>query len=132
MVYDNIANVYAQWAKHLQDYNLSSNSEIHQLYSKSLALLDTLIESHSNYRNIGDVYLRKAELSFDQLYDLNSAREAVDLFNSEPYTKGTAQAHYLQGRILLAENEYLKARIEFTRSNRLAGTGELAEKTRYF
>ena len=132
MVYDNIANVYAQWAKHLQDYNLSSNSEIHQLYSKSLALLDTLIESHSNYRNIGDVYLRKAELSFDELYDLNSAREAVDLFNSEPYTKGTAQAHYLQGRILLAENEYLKARIEFTRSNRLAGTGELAEKTRYF
>ena len=58
-------------------YNLSSNSEIHQLYSKSLALLDTLIESHSNYRNSGDVYLRKAELSFDQLYDLNSAREAV-------------------------------------------------------
>lgn len=132
MVYDNMANVYAQWAKHSQDFNLSSNNEIYQLYSKSLAILDTLIESHSNYRNIGDIYLRKAELSFDQLYDLDSAKEAVELFKSEPYTKGTAQAHYLQGRIFLAENEYLRARIEFTRSNRLAGTGELAEKTRYF
>ena len=132
MAYDNMAEVYARWAKHLEDYNLSSKDKIHLLYSESITVLDTLIEFYSNYREIKSIYLRKAELSFDQLYDLKSAKDAVTLFKTKPYTEGTAQAHYLDGRIFLAENKYVEARIEFTRSNRLARTGSLAEKTRYF
>lgn len=43
-----------------------------------------------------------------------------------------AQADYLDGRIYLHDGAYTQARVSFTRANRKAGTGELAEKSRYF
>jgi tetratricopeptide (TPR) repeat protein len=132
MAYEKMADVNARWAKYLEDYNLGSKNQIRQLYTESIAILDTLIDDYNYYRRIDQIYLRKAELSLDQVYDLEEAKRAVELFKMIPNKSGTAQAHYLDGRLYLAESEYKLARIELTRSNRLAGTGQLAEKTRYF
>jgi len=132
MAYEKLADVNARWAKYLQDYNLDENNKARYLYNRSTQFLDTLINNYSFYRRIDQIYLRKAELSLDQVYDLEQAKRAVELFKKVPRKAETAQAHYLDGRIHLANNEYVMARIEFTRSNRLAGTGLLAEKTRYF
>lgn len=132
MAYEKMADVNARWAKYLVDYNLGDKNQIRQLYTNSIAILDTIIDDYSYYRRIDQIYLRKAELSFDQIYDLAEAKRAVESFKMMPNKSGTAQAHYLDGRLHLAENEFTMARIELTRSNRLAGTGELAEKTRYF
>ncbi len=132
MAYEKMADVNARWAKYLEDYNLGERNQIRDLYERSISILDTLISDYSFYRRIDHIYLRKAELSFDQIYDIEEAKKAVELYKMIPNNSGTAQAHYLEGRLHLAENEYTLARIELTRSNRLAGTGQLAEKTRYF
>lgn len=132
MAYEKMADTYSRWAKYLEDYNLDENNQSLKLYNRSITLLDTLVSQFSFYGRIDQVYLRKAELSLDSVYNLEEAEKAIELFKRIPGKIGTTQAHYLDGRLYLAKNEYTLARIELTRSNRLAGTGELAEKSRYF
>jgi tetratricopeptide (TPR) repeat protein len=43
-----------------------------------------------------------------------------------------ALAHYVEGRLLLFEGNFSMARVSFTRSNRIAGSGEIADKSRYY
>jgi len=132
MALEKLADINARWAKYLQDYNLDEPGRVRELYQRSISILDTMITEYPFYRRIDRIYLQKAELSLDEVYDVGEARQAVELFKSMPNKSETPEAHYLDGRLYLAEDEYTQARIEFTRSNRLAGTGELAEKTRYF
>lgn len=77
MAYEKLADVYARWGKYLQDYNLDEDFESRKLFSKSIAYLDTLITTAPNYRSIDRVYLRKAELSLDQVYDVDEAKKAI-------------------------------------------------------
>ncbi len=130
--YEKLADVYAQWAKFLEDYNLGNSIQIRNLYHHSSALLDTIIQTNSSYYRIGNVYLKQAELSLDHIFDLEQAKNAITLFKQISKTKNDAQIHYLDGRLHLAQNKYTLARIELTRSNRIAKNGRLAEKTRYF
>lgn len=132
MAIEKMADTYAKWAKYLVDYNLDESNTSKDLFNQSISLLDELIDQFSFYRRIDHIYLRKAELSLDRIYNLEEAKTAVALYKRVPGNLGTAQAHYLDGRLHLAENEFTLARIELTRSNRLAGTGDLAEKSRYF
>ncbi len=132
MAYEKMADVKSRWAKYLQDYNLDEGNKANDLYKHSIELLDTLINEYNYYRRIDQIYLRKAELSLDHVYDLDEAKQAVNMFKMMPGKAESAQGHYLNGRIHLAQDEFTLARIEFTRSNRIAGTGDLAEKTRYF
>jgi tetratricopeptide (TPR) repeat protein len=132
MAYEKLADVYARWGKYLQDYNLDVDFNSRKLFNQSIAYLDTLINTAPNYRNIDRIYLRKAELSLDQVYDVEEAKIAITQLKAFPGMQGSAQADYLDGRIYLHDNAYTQARVSFTRANRKAGTGELAEKTRYF
>jgi predicted Zn-dependent protease len=132
IAYDEIADAYVRWAKYLKDYNLAKHNQIQILYNKSVAILDTLIQFHDTYQSIDNIYFRKAELSLDHVFNFQQAERAVHLFKSFSKEQLSAQTHYLDGRLLLAKNKFTQARIELTRSNRLAGTGQLAEKTRYF
>lgn len=132
MAYEKLADVYARWGKYLQDYNLDVDFKSRKLFNQSIAYLDTLINTAPNYRNIDRIYLRKAELSLDQVYDVEEAKIAITQLKAFPGMQGSAQADYLDGRIYLHDNAYTQARVSFTRANRKAGTGELAEKTRYF
>ncbi len=132
MAYEKLADVYARWGKYLQDYNLDEDFKSRKLFNQSIAYLDTLINTAPNYRDIDRIYLRKAELSLDQVYDVEEAKLAITQLKAFPGMQGSAQADYLDGRIYLHENAFTQARVSFTRANRKAGTGELAEKTRYF
>ncbi|HCD53736.1 MAG TPA: hypothetical protein DEQ34_14910 [Balneolaceae bacterium] len=126
------AGVYSRWAKYLDDNSLDFNKKRDSLFTSSIQLLDAIQNETSNYSRIGDVYLKRAELALDFIFDLNAASQSLELLKRVPGNAYLAQIDYLQGRIKLAEQNFTEARISLTRSNKKAGVGDLAEKTRYF
>lgn len=126
------ADVQTRWAKYFDDYNLDLEDQKGQLFSEAISILDTIIAQTTTYSRIDKVFLKKAELSLDFIYDTEKAQVAIKRFKSLPQMFDTPEANYLDGRIYLSKKEYTSARISFTRSNKLAGIGEIAEKTRYF
>lgn len=130
--YEKKAEVYARWAKYLDENNLDFSDKSDSLYQQAVSTLDTMITEANTYSRIDKVYLMKAELSLDHVHDLSEAKSALSRIRQLPNMEETAEVKYVQGRIYLAEQEFVQARIAFTRSNKIAGTGDLAEKTRYF
>jgi hypothetical protein len=126
------ASVYTRWAKYLDDYSLDFTGKRDSLFNQAKSLLDTLTDETSNYSRIEQVYLKKAELSLDFVFDLAAAKEATRRLKMYRNMNESPESDYLDGRIALAEQEFTNARISLTRSNKKAEVGELAEKTRYF
>lgn len=126
------ANIYTKWAKYLDDYSLDFTGNKDSLFNAAVDLLNILMQETYTYSRIDQVYLKKAELALDFVFDLNAAKKATNLLKSQRDMVNSAEANYLNGRIFLAEQEYTSARIAFTRSNKKADVGEIAEKTRYF
>lgn len=125
-------SVYTKWAKYLDDYSLDFFGKKDSLYNLAVDLLNNLTEQTQTYSRIDKIYLKKAELALDFVHDLDAAKEATKLLKSQPNMYESPEASYLDGRIYLAQQEYTSARIAFTRSNKKAEVGEIAEKTRYF
>ncbi|MBO6525201.1 MAG: hypothetical protein JJ971_15335 [Balneolaceae bacterium] len=126
------ATIFTQWAKYLDDYSLDFNNRRDSLFKQASTILDELIDQTQTYSRIDQVYLKKAELALDFVFDLEAAKEVTKRLKSLPNMYETAEASYLDGRIYLAQKEYTSARISLTRSNKKAEVGDLAEKTRYF
>lgn len=126
------ASTYTKWAKYLNDYSLDFSEKQDSLFDAAVVLLNDLSEQAKNYSRIDNIYLKKAELALDFVFDLQAAKRATSLLKSQPGKFESAEAGYLDGRIYLAQQEYTSARIAFTRSNKKAEVGEIAEKTRYF
>jgi len=126
------ASTYTKWAKYLNDYSLDFSTKQDSLFNAAVVLLNDLSEQAKNYSRIDNIYLKKAELALDFVFDLQAAKRATSLLKSQPGKFESAEAGYLDGRIYLAQQEYTSARIAFTRSNKKAEVGEIAEKTRYF
>ncbi len=129
---EEIASTYTKWAKYLNDYSLDFSEKKDSLFNAAVVLLNDLSEQAKNYSRIDNIYLKKAELALDFVFDLQAAKRATSLLKSQPGKFESAEAGYLDGRIYLAQQEYTSARIAFTRSNKKAEVGEIAEKTRYF
>jgi len=126
------ASTYTKWAKYLNDYSLDFSTKQDSLFNAAVVLLNDLSEQAKNYSRIDNIYLKKAELALDFVFDLQAAKRATSLLKSQPGKFESAEAGYLDGRIYLAQQEYTSARIAFTRSNKKAEVGGIAEKTRYF
>lgn len=126
------ADVQTRWAKYFDDYNLDLEGKKEELFFNAGLILDTIIDETVTYSRLDKIFLKKAELSLDFVYNLEEAKEATKRLKSIPQMFDTPEANYLDGRIHLAQEEYTLARISFTRSNKKADIGELAEKTRYF
>lgn len=126
------AIVYTKWAKYLDDYSLDFTGKKDSLYQAAVNILDNLVEQTQTYSRIERVYLKKAELALDFVHDIEAAKESTKMLKSQRNMFESAEAGYLDGRIYLALQEYTSARIAFTRSNKKAEIGDLAEKTRYF
>lgn len=126
------ADVQTRWAKYFDDYNLDLEGKKEDLFSNAGLILDTIIDETVTYSRLDKIFLKKAELSLDFVYNLEEAKEATKRLKSIPQMYDTPEANYLDGRIHLSQEEYTLARISFTRSNKKADIGELAEKTRYF
>lgn len=129
---EELAKVYTQWAKQLEDFNLDFANQKDTLFSKSLEQLNLIIDQAPNYRNISRVLLLKSEIVLDYSQNITEAKNILARLQNLNKEIETPEEYYIQGRIQISEQEYTQARISFTKSNKLADIGELAEKTRYF
>lgn len=127
-----LATVYSEWAKQLDDYNIGVHQLRDSLFTKALEQLDTIIDETTSYRNISTVLLMKSEIVLDHLHDIDQASEVLARLNNISKNSELPEEFYVQGRIHIANKKYREARIALTKSNKLAELGELAEKTRYF
>lgn len=126
------AEAMTRWAKYLGDNSLGARGKKDSLYHQAVTLLDTLISETKTYSRMSDVYIKRAELALDFVFDLKKAQKATDDLKKLPDMNDTPESNYLDGRIYLAQKEFTSARISFTRSNKKAESGPMAEKTRYF
>lgn len=129
---EELANTYSKWAKYIDDYQLDFYNTRDSLFTLSASLLDAIISQTSHYSRQHLVYLKKAELSLDYLFNLESAESAAMKLMEIDNMREAPEAAYLQGRIHIAKQEFPLARVSLTKANKLANIGELAEKTRYF
>ncbi|MEX0844954.1 MAG: tetratricopeptide repeat protein [Balneolaceae bacterium] len=129
---EELANTYAKWAKFMDDYNLDFSNKKEQYYRLSAAMLDSIEAETRSYSRMKNIQLKRAELALEHIYDLDKAKSALTKLKSITGTNNTPELPYLEGRIHLASKEFAQARIFFTRANKMAQIGELAEKTRYF
>ncbi|MEX2362204.1 MAG: hypothetical protein WD597_01220, partial [Balneolaceae bacterium] len=129
---EELSNTYSKWAKFIDDYNLDFDNKRDSLFHLSFSMLDEILSETKNYSRIHNVHLKKAELSLDLIFNLDAAQDAYNELQILPEIKDSPEIAYLQGRINLAKKEFSRARINFTKANKQAGTSELSEKTRYF
>ena len=129
---EEISNIYIEWANYLSDFNLSNVLQRDSLYKKAHKTLLALEQKAPNYRNIDRVFITQAELALDHLHDSNNARKYLRKLEQQADSSNLAQRNYIQGRIYLYDNNYSRARIAFTKSNKETRLGNLAEKTRYY
>lgn len=127
------ARLFITWRKYLKDHNLDFGSNIEDLNTKALQDLDTLITKHKNYQRFIEVLSLKTELILDTKVELDHANTLVQVIKSNSFNQDhEIITEYLEGRIQMIQGSHSMARINFTRANRLARTGEMAEKTRYY
>lgn len=128
-----LSQLYVRRARYLLNYNLDFEDEAASLYQKAYTLLSEIPQEAPQFRGIAEVYAALVELSLDHLRDLDRAvtwnRRFEGVARSE---RDRITADYLSGRISLFEQDFMRARLALSRANRAAGTGEMAEKTRYF
>ncbi len=129
---EELALTYSKWAKHLDDNNLDFNDQADSLYEEATRTLNTLIRDGATYSRLGRALTLKADIELDHTYDLEAAKQARNRLTRLSGYGESAELAYLDGRIYLAEREFTQARIAFTKSNKRADIGELAEKSRYF
>ncbi|MCH8488049.1 MAG: tetratricopeptide repeat protein [Candidatus Cyclonatronum sp.] len=128
-----LSQLYIRRARYLLSYNLDFDDEAASLYQKAYTLLSEIPREAPRYRGMSEVYASLVELSLDYLRSLNRALEWNTRFDSVASSeRDRITADYLSGRISLFEQDFVRARLALSRANRAAGTGEMAEKTRYF
>ncbi|MGM0546449.1 MAG: tetratricopeptide repeat protein [Bacteroidota bacterium] len=130
---ENLADVYIQWAKHLEDYNLDLSTKRNTLYQQAFDILNTLRTEVANYPRIDQVLVTLSELSLDVLHEPDKASIYLDeLQRTADDSLLKAQKAYIEGRLYLYDDDYTRARVAFSKSNKQERIGDLAEKNRYY
>lgn len=130
---EQLALLYIDRARYLIDNNLDFGTEANRLYQKAYDLLEELESISSNYQIRPGVLTLLTEISLDYLKDAELARDWQQKFSDlRGRQANEIMTDYLLGRIYMFEQDFTRARITLTRSNRAARSGNLAEKTRYF
>lgn len=127
-----LSGVYSLWAKNLDSYNIDFKNERDSLIQLSFDVIEALENEGRNYSRFPRVLLQKAEIALDFLYKPEIAEESIASLKIISDENESPEIHYLEGRVHLYKNEFTRARIAFTKANKIAKIGELAEKTRYF
>jgi len=129
---EEVAKVYTQWARHLENYNLGLSEKPQQLYQKAYGTLEKLLEERPQYHRSDQVLVSLAELSLDTFHNPQQADHYLQRLRSLSDSALVASEAFIEGRLHLYDKDYTRARIAFTRSNKQEHIGDLAEKTRYF
>jgi tetratricopeptide (TPR) repeat protein len=128
---EELATVYTEWAKYLENYNLGLSSRREELYQKAYETLESLRKQAPNYQRMDKVLVSLSELSLDVLHQPDKAEKFLEELRSLSNSSLVTQEKYIEGRLHLYDKEYTRARIAFARSNKQERTGDLSEKTRY-
>lgn len=130
---EELANVYMQWAKYLENNNLDFTSKPSSLYQKAFSTLNTIRSNTPNYHRMDQVLTTLSELSLDVLHAPEEAEIYLDeLKNISGKKQKRAKQAYIKGRLFLYDEEYTRARLSFSKSNKQERIGNLAEKNRYY
>lgn len=130
---EKLADVYIEWAKHLEDYNLDLSSKKNTLYQQAYDILNTLHNEVPNYPRRDQVLITLSELSLDVLHEPQKASQYLDeLQRTSDDSISKAQQDYIEGRLYLYDEDYTRARVSFSKSNKRERIGDLAEKNRYY
>lgn len=129
---EELATVYTEWARYLDNYNLGLSSRRNELYQKAFDTLESLRTDAPNYQRIDQVLVSLSELSLDVLHQPERAAKYLKELRNFSDSSLMAQEQYIEGRLHLYDKEYTRARIAFTQSNKQERIGDLAQKTRYY
>lgn len=129
---EELANVYRQWARYFENYNLGLSKKRDTLYQKAYTTLQKIRKQNPNYRRMQHVLVALSELSLDILHQPEAASQYLAELRKLPDTSLNSQAAYIEGRIHLYNEEYTRARIALTKTKEQQRSGELAEKARYY
>lgn len=129
---EELSLTYSKWAKYLNDFSLDLQTNSDSLYNLSMTMLDSIEAETSSYSRMSNVHLKKAELALDHIFNLDIAESSLKKLKSTSGAGVKPEIPYLEGRIHISKKEYPQARIQLTRSNKMAEIGEIAEKTRFF
>lgn len=131
---EELASVYREWARYLENYNLDLSTKRSELYEKAFNTLESLRKQAPNYQRMDQVLTTLSELALDVLHQPEKATQYLaelrSLNNNDDMQ--TAQQAYIEGRLHLYNEDYTRARLSFSRSNKQERIGNLAEKTRYY
>ncbi|WP_246043132.1 tetratricopeptide repeat protein [Fodinibius saliphilus] len=129
---EKLATIYRQWAKYLENYNLGLSSERNELYNKAITTLKSIKNQKPNYRRIDKVLVELSELALDVTHQPDTAAKYLEELRILSGKSLQAKIDYIEGRLHLYNQEYSRARIAFTKSNKQENTGLLAEESRYY
>ena len=128
-----LAKVYLQWANYLQNYNLGLSTKRDKLYQQAFETLESLRQEAPNYQRKDEVLTQLSELALNVLHQPDKAGQYLaELRTLSGNSKLAAQQTYIEGRLHLYNQDYTRARIAFSKSNKQERIGDLAEKTRYY
>ncbi len=131
--YEELARCYQDWADYLVDRNLDFDGAADALYRKAFETVQQLTNRYPRYDRIMQILVIQSELALDHLKEPDQAalyHQKMERIAQEE--SDLALTHYVEGRILLFHGDFSMARVSFTRSNRIAETGEMADKSRYY
>lgn len=130
---EELADVYIQWARYLENYNLDLSSKRNELYLEAFSTLESLHQQTPNYSRIDQVLMTLSELALDVLHEPKKAQKYLsELQTLSGDNIQKARESYIEGRLHLYNEDYTRARISFSRSNKQERIGNLAEKSRYY
>lgn len=130
---EELATVYTEWAKYLENYNLGLSTKRGELYQKASETLESLHQEVPNYQRMDQILVSLSELSLDVFHEPKKASQYLEeLKTLSGNSTKQAQENYIEGRLHLYNKEYTRARIAFTKSNKQEHIGSLAEKSRYY
>lgn len=130
---EELGNVYIEWARYLENYNLGLSAKRNELYEKAFGTLESLRKESPNYQRMDQVLITLSELSLDVLHRPDKASEYLEQLGSMSDNRmQIAQENYIEGRLHLYNSNYTRARIALSKSNNQERIGNLAEKTRYY
>ena len=127
------AHLYVRWARYLEQYHLSLENRIDSLYHTSYLLFEELSQKYPAKASKTDLLAFESELALNHIHSVTAAEDNIGTMEQAVRNDhDRAQLDYIKGRIQLFKGNFSQARIFLTRSNKLAGNGELAPKTRYY
>ncbi len=131
--YEELSRTYQDQAAKLIDENMNFGGAADSLYRKAFDTIEQLTARYPRYDRILQIHMIQAELALDHLSDPEAAESYHEKMEQVAASEDEeALVYYVEGRILLFRADFSLARVAFTRSNRLAGSGNVAEKSRYY